>query len=76
MTLRECVTDDLLDQLSPDVLQAVPQLAKELAVRESVVFLDGPGSIGDPLGAARLQRGPLMLACPMSPANADDHGIR
>jgi hypothetical protein len=34
----------------PDVLRAVQQLAKELAVGESVVFLDGPGSIGDPPG--------------------------
>jgi hypothetical protein len=34
----ECVTDDLLDGLPPDALRAVQQLAKELAVRESMVF--------------------------------------
>ncbi|MGO9080399.1 MAG: hypothetical protein ACLQDY_15375 [Streptosporangiaceae bacterium] len=40
----ECVTDDLLDGLPPDAVRAVQQLAEELAVRESMVFLDGPGS--------------------------------
>jgi len=42
----ECVTDDLLDGLPPDAVRAVRQLAEELAVRESMVFLDGPGFTG------------------------------
>src|ERR1700736_5737770 len=37
----ECVTDDLLDGLPPDALRAIRQLAEELAVRESMIFLDG-----------------------------------
>ena len=57
----ECVTDDLLDGLPPDAVRAVQQLAKELAVRESMVFLDGPGFTGDPPGLRTIQRGPLML---------------
>lgn len=42
-------------------MQAVRQLAEELAVRESMVFLDGPGFTGDPPGLRTIQRGPLML---------------
>jgi hypothetical protein len=38
----ECITDDLLDGLPPEAQRAVEQLGKELAVRESMVFLDGP----------------------------------
>jgi hypothetical protein len=57
----ECVTDDLLDGLPPDALRAVQQLAKELAVRESMVFLDRPGFTGDPPGLRTIQRGPMML---------------
>ncbi len=57
----ECITDDLLEGLPPDALQAVRQLAKELAVRESMVFLDGAAFTGDPPGLRTIQRGPLML---------------
>ena len=57
----ECVTDDLLDGLTPDALQAVRQLAEELTVRESMIFLDGPGFTGDPPGLRTIQRGRLML---------------
>jgi hypothetical protein len=42
-------------------LRAVRQLAEELAVRESMVFPDGPGFTGDPPGLRTIQRGPLML---------------
>lgn len=35
----ECISDDLLDGLPPDALRSVEQLGKELAVRESMVFL-------------------------------------
>ena len=51
----ECVTDDLLDGLPPEALREVQQLAKELAVRESMVFLDGPAFTGDPPGLRTLQ---------------------
>lgn len=37
------------------------QLAKELAVRESMVFLDGSAFTGDPPGLRTIQRGPLMI---------------
>ena len=57
----ECVTDDLFDGLPPDAVRAVRQLAEELAVRESMVFPDGPGFTGDPPGLRTIQRGPLML---------------
>jgi hypothetical protein len=57
----ECVTDDLLGGLPPDALRAIRQLAEELAVRESVVFLDGAEFTGDPPGLRTIQRGPLML---------------
>jgi hypothetical protein len=57
----ECVTDDLLDRLPPDALQAVRQLAGELTVRESMIFLDGQEFTGDPPGLRTIQRGPLML---------------
>ena len=56
-----CVTDDLLDGLPPDDLRALRQLAEELAVRESMIFLDGPGFTDDPPGLRTIQRGPLML---------------
>ena len=57
----ECITDDLLDGLPPEALRAAGQLGKELAVRESMVFLDGPAFTGDPPGLRTIQRGPLML---------------
>jgi hypothetical protein len=57
----ECVTDDLLGGLPPEALRATRQLAGELAVRESMVFLDGAGFTGDPPGLRTIQRGPLML---------------
>jgi len=57
----EPVTDDLLDGLPPAALQAIRQLAGELTVRESMIFLDGQGFTGDPPGLRTIQRGPLML---------------
>ncbi len=57
----ECITDDLLDGLPPHAVRAVRQLGQELAVRESMVFLDGPAFTGDPPGLRTIQRGPLML---------------
>jgi hypothetical protein len=37
----EPVTDDLLEGLPPAALAAVRQVAEELTVRESMIFLDG-----------------------------------
>jgi hypothetical protein len=57
----EPVTDDLLDALPPAVLAAVRQVAEELAIRESMIFLDGREFTGEPPGLRTIQRGPLML---------------
>jgi hypothetical protein len=57
----EPVTDDLLDGLPPVALAAVRQVAEELAVRESMIFLDGREFTGEPPGLRTIQRGPLML---------------
>jgi len=57
----EPVTDDLLDGLSPAALAAIGQVAEELAVRESMIFLDGREFTGEPPGLRTVQRGPLML---------------
>lgn len=52
----------LLDGLSPAALAAVRQVAEELTVRESMIFLDGREFTGEPPGLRTVQRGPLMLA--------------
>ena len=57
----EPVTDDLLDGLSPAALAAIGQVAEELAVRESMIFLDGREFTGEPPGLRTVQRGQLML---------------
>jgi hypothetical protein len=57
----EPVTDNLLDGLPPAALKAIRQLAEELTVRESMIFLDGKGFTGDPPGLRTVQHGPLML---------------
>ena len=57
----EPVTDDLLDGLPPAVLAAVRQVAGELTIRESIIFLDGREFTGEPPGLRTVQRGPLML---------------
>ena len=57
----EPVTDDLLDGLPPAALAAVRQVAEELTVRESMIFLDGREFTGEPPGLRTVQRGPLML---------------
>ena len=67
----ECITDDLLDGLPPDALRAVEQLGRELAVRESMVFLDGPAFTGEPPGLRTIQRGRRCSSTsPTSAANA------
>ena len=57
----EPVTDDLLDRLPPVAVAAVRQVAEELTVRESMIFLDGREFTGGPPGLRTVQRGPLML---------------
>ena len=57
----EPVADDLLDGLPPAALSAIRQLAEELTIRESMIFLDGQGFTGHPPGLRTIQRGPLML---------------
>jgi hypothetical protein len=57
----EPVTDDLLDGLPPAALTIVRQVAEELTVRESMIFLDGRDFTGDPPGLRTVQQGPLML---------------
>jgi hypothetical protein len=48
----ELVTDDLLDGLPPAALITVRQVAEELIVRESMIFLDGREFTGKPPGCA------------------------
>jgi hypothetical protein len=57
---REPVTDDLLDCRPPAALAAVRQVAEELTVRESMIFLDGREFTGKPPGLRTVQRGQLM----------------
>jgi len=57
----EPVTDDLLNGLPSDAQRRVRQLAEELTVRESMIFLDGHGFTGEPPGLRTIQQGPLML---------------
>jgi hypothetical protein len=46
----ELVTDDMLDGLPPAALTTVRQVAGELTVRESMIFLDGRDFTGEPPG--------------------------
>ena len=57
----ELIADDLLDGLPPAALASVRQVAEELTVRESMIFLDGREFTGEPPGLRTVQRGPLML---------------
>jgi len=59
----EPVTDDLLDGLPPAALAAVRQVAEELTVRESMIFLDGREFTGEP-GAAHRPAGPVDARLP------------
>ena len=42
-------------------MAAVRQVAEELTVRESMIFLDGRECTGEPPGLRTVQRAPLML---------------
>jgi hypothetical protein len=54
----EPATDDLLDALPPAAPAAVRQVAEELTIRESMIFLDGREFTGEPPGLRTIQRGP------------------
>lgn len=58
----ECDPDDLLDGLPSEAVRAVEELARELTVRDSMIFLDGVSFTGMPPGLRIEQRGPLMLS--------------
>ncbi len=55
------VTDRRCRGLPTEAVQALELLARELAVRGSMVFLDGPGFAGDPPGLRTAERGQLMI---------------
>ena len=57
----EPVTDDLLGDLPVAAQATVRQVAEELTVRESMIFLDGREFTGEPPGLRTIQQGPLML---------------
>jgi hypothetical protein len=57
----ECDPDDLLEGLPPEAVQAVEELARELAARDSMIFQDGASFAGMPPGLRIEQSGPLML---------------
>ena len=48
-------------RLHAAALASVRQVAEELTVRESMIFLDGREFTGKPPGLRTVQRGPLML---------------
>jgi hypothetical protein len=58
----ECDPDDLLVGLPPEAVPEVEELARELAVRDSMIFQDGMSFTGMPPGLRIEQRGPLMLS--------------
>ncbi|MEU0922808.1 hypothetical protein [Streptomyces malaysiensis] len=53
--------DDLLDELPPGARAEAEQLAQEIAVRESMVFLEGASYTGASPGLRTEARGQLML---------------
>jgi hypothetical protein len=53
--------DNLLDGLPEEARHAVDALATEIAVRESMIFLDGAAFSGTMPGVRTEQRGDLML---------------
>jgi hypothetical protein len=53
--------DDLLDGLPAEALRELDQLATEIAVRDSMVFLDGASYMGRSPGLRSESRGRLML---------------
>ncbi len=58
----ECDPDELLDGLPSEAVRLVEELAREVTVRDSMIFLDGASFTGMPPGLRIEQRGPLMLS--------------
>jgi hypothetical protein len=56
----ECHPDDLLDNLPPEARQHLDQLAREITVRESMVYLDGKNHSGETPGLRTESRGGLV----------------
>jgi hypothetical protein len=56
-----CSTSCRLPRQQRSALAAVRQVAEELTVHESMIFLDGREFTGEPPGLRTVQRDPLML---------------
>jgi len=57
----ECEPENLLDGLPPEALRAVNELAREITVRDSIVFPEGRDFTGDAPGLRMEERGALLL---------------
>jgi hypothetical protein len=57
----ECEPENLLDGLPREALRAVSELAREITVRDSIVFPEGRDFTGDTPGLRMEERGPLLL---------------
>ncbi|MGX1670491.1 hypothetical protein [Streptomyces sp. NPDC055400] len=57
----ECFRDDMLEGLPGEARAEAERLALEIAVRESMVFLEGPAYTGPGPGVRTESRGRLML---------------
>jgi hypothetical protein len=53
--------DDLLDNLPPEARTELDQLAREITVRDSMVYLDGSSYAGPTPGLRTETRGRLMI---------------
>jgi hypothetical protein len=54
--------DDLLDELPPQARQELDQIAREITVRDSMIYLDGKNWDGPTPGLRTETRGRLMVA--------------
>jgi hypothetical protein len=57
----ECLRDDLLDGLPAEAVRELEQLVNEIAVRDSMIFLDGRAYEGPTPGLRTEERGRLMI---------------
>ena len=57
----ECDPDDLLDNIPPEARKQLDQLAHEITVRDSMVYLDGKTYSGDTPGLRTESRGSLRV---------------
>ncbi|MEO3829247.1 hypothetical protein [Actinomadura sp. B10D3] len=54
--------DDLLAGLPPEAIAELDRLAREIATRDSMIFLEGAAHSGDVPGLRRESRGRLMVS--------------